>query len=85
MSVVVPPACVEHQRLISASTYYGIGGTAKYFAQPRSLSDVQQCLNWALHHRLPVAVLGCGSNLLFADGEFGGLVICLSGMTKMHL
>jgi UDP-N-acetylmuramate dehydrogenase len=84
MNVVAPPACVEHQRLISASTYYGIGGTAKYLARPRSLADVQQCLNWALTNRLPVAVLGCGSNLLFADGEFGGLVICLSGMTNAY-
>ncbi|MFZ9520340.1 MAG: UDP-N-acetylmuramate dehydrogenase [Silvanigrellaceae bacterium] len=78
------PECIEQHRSIAGSTYYGIGGQARYFASPGSVAEIRSCLNWALQNKLPVAVLGCGSNLLFADGEFNGLVLCLSGMTNAY-
>jgi UDP-N-acetylmuramate dehydrogenase len=78
------PACISERENIGAGTYYGIGGTAAYFARPQCLADVRACLEWARRKRVPVAVLGSGSNSLFADGVFDGLVISVSQLTTCY-
>jgi UDP-N-acetylmuramate dehydrogenase len=78
------PGCISECENIGAGTYYGIGGTAAYFARPRSVEDVRSCLAWARNRSLPIAVLGSGSNSLFADGLFNGVVICLSELTTCY-
>lgn len=63
---------------VGSTTYYGIGGVAQYYSQPRSVAQLQQTLRWAKSKQLPIAVLGCGSNALVSDGHLNALVICLS-------
>jgi len=72
------PDCVVEQQHVGSTTYYGIGGIAQYYAQPRSIAELQHALKWAKAHELPIAVLGCGSNALVSDGHLDALVICLS-------
>jgi len=78
------PACITFGQSVAAVTYFGIGGHAEYFAQPRSLSELLECLTWAQSRNLPIAVFGSGSNSLLADGAFSGLVINLSCMTNAY-
>lgn len=52
-----------------------LGGPARYFAPCRTLEEIRYALGWAAGEKLPVQVLGGGSNLLFADEGFGGLVL----------
>ncbi|MFN3598871.1 MAG: UDP-N-acetylmuramate dehydrogenase, partial [Aquificaceae bacterium] len=54
-----------------------IGGSAKYFCQPKSLEELRGVLFFALEKSIPVFVLGKGSNTIF--GDFEGLVLCMKG------
>ena len=55
-----------------------VGGAARYFAAAATAADVRQAVDWAKSRRLPLFVLGGGSNLLIADAGFPGLVLHIS-------
>ncbi|CAM2066369.1 UDP-N-acetylmuramate dehydrogenase [Sulfidibacter corallicola] len=59
-------------------TTLGIGGPARYFGQARTTTDLVEMITWARNHRLPFFLLGGGSNLVFDDTGFPGLVIALA-------
>lgn len=52
-----------------------IGGNARYFSEPTSVEELQALLLFAREEGLPVLTIGKGSNLLFPDEGFPGLVI----------
>lgn len=56
-------------------TTFGIGGPARWFVEAHSEADVVAALAFAERERVPVFVLGGGSNILVADEGFPGLVI----------
>lgn len=60
---------------LSAWTTFGIGGCARYFVNATSEEDVLNALDFAKTRKVPVFVLGGGSNLLIADKGFSGLVL----------
>jgi UDP-N-acetylmuramate dehydrogenase len=52
-----------------------VGGPARWFARATTKDDLARALEWADRARVPVLCLGGGSNVLFADRGFDGLVI----------
>ncbi len=56
-------------------TTIGLGGPARFFWEARTEEEVRQALAWARAERLPVHVLGGGSNTVFADEGYPGLVL----------
>ena len=60
---------------LARQTSYGIGGPARVVAWPADEADLLECLNLAAADGMPVVVLGAGSNTLFRDGGFPGMVI----------
>ncbi|MBO0722908.1 MAG: UDP-N-acetylmuramate dehydrogenase [Blastocatellia bacterium] len=52
-----------------------IGGPARYFDEVRNENELQEALAFACDHAIPVFILGGGSNVLFADQGYPGLVI----------
>lgn len=52
-----------------------IGGKAKYFAEVSELNELKELIKWAKEKRLPFFILGNGSNVLFKDEGFKGIVI----------
>jgi UDP-N-acetylmuramate dehydrogenase len=69
---------VEHHPL-SAYATIGIGGRARYFAAPASIQHLRQVMSFARDRRLPLHVLGRGSNVLIDDTGIQGVVAVLSG------
>ncbi len=78
-----PPAVSENVSL-AGRAYYGIGGSARFFAEPNSLAELADILLWSVGQRLPLALMGSGSNILFSDSDFAGMVISLGRMEHMH-
>jgi UDP-N-acetylenolpyruvoylglucosamine reductase len=76
---VTPPAGVEKGYSLSRLTTVRAGGSADFFARPTSDQEVVELLGWADRERLPVGVVGSGSNLLVSDEGFRGLVMKLAG------
>jgi UDP-N-acetylmuramate dehydrogenase len=56
-------------------TTLGLGGPARYFAECANEAQVRAALLWAGKRGLPLAILGGGSNVVFADAGFPGLVL----------
>jgi UDP-N-acetylmuramate dehydrogenase len=52
-----------------------LGGIAKAFAEIHSRSDLQEAYDWAHEHDLPVIIIGGGSNIVWKDSGFEGLVL----------
>jgi UDP-N-acetylmuramate dehydrogenase len=55
-----------------------VGGPARYFVDSRSEREVREALGFAADRRLPLLVLGGGSNLLVADSGWPGLALRIS-------
>ncbi|HET7295693.1 MAG TPA: UDP-N-acetylmuramate dehydrogenase [Gemmatimonadales bacterium] len=68
------PAPREHVRLAPYTTL-GLGGEARYLVECDRAAGVAAALIWARERRLPVYVLGGGSNVVFPDAGFPGLVL----------
>ncbi len=52
-----------------------VGGPARYLARCHGAVELTELLGWGNARRLPIFVLGGGTNLLVADAGFDGLVI----------
>ncbi|MCX6737696.1 MAG: UDP-N-acetylmuramate dehydrogenase [Candidatus Parcubacteria bacterium] len=58
-------------------TTYHIGGTAEYFARPKTPGELLEILDWAEKNKQPIYILGGGSNILVSDKGYEGLIIKL--------
>jgi len=52
-----------------------VGGRARYFAEPKTTSEVVEAIQFARLRDLPLFVLGGGSNLVISDAGWPGLVL----------
>ncbi|HEX4038687.1 MAG TPA: UDP-N-acetylmuramate dehydrogenase [Acidobacteriaceae bacterium] len=72
------------QVALAPYTTFGIGGPARWFAEVTSEADLVEALRFAADRRVPLFVLGGGSNILVADQGFPGLVVhvALRGLSQ---
>lgn len=56
-------------------TTFRIGGNAIYFTRVKNIDELKSAVFFAQSKELPVFILGGGSNILFSDYGFNGLVI----------
>lgn len=66
---------IQENVLLAPYCTFQIGGTADFFLEAKSTEEVLEGIDWAQERDLPFFVFGGGSNLLFDDGGFRGLVI----------
>lgn len=64
-------------------TSWLIGGEAEQFCLPLNVEHLQQALQHAKNHALPVTILGGGSNVLISDKGVQGLTICLRRFSEI--
>ena len=64
----------EHIRLADYTTLH-LGGTANYFCECSSVDDLRSALQFAKEKNIRAHILGGGSNTIFSDNGFNGLVI----------
>ena len=60
-------------------TWFGLGGPAKFFVQPRDLAQLQAVVARLRENAIPIYVLGAGANLLIRDDGVDGAVIAMNG------
>jgi UDP-N-acetylmuramate dehydrogenase len=66
---------IQEGVLLKEYTTYKIGGPARYFFTAKTKEKLMAALKAAKNLKLPVFILGGGSNLLISDKGFKGLVI----------
>src|SRR5690349_22136753 len=64
----------EHVPLAPYTTL-GLGGAARYFIECGAEAEIRAALGYARERNLPVYVLGGGSNVVFLDVGYAGLVL----------
>lgn len=52
-----------------------LGGQARWLAEAHTENDVRELVSWAKEHQAPFTVIGQGSNIVWRDEGFSGLVI----------
>lgn len=62
---------------LARHTSLRIGGPADYFVVPASVDDIGEALAFAHDHGLPWIAIGNGTNILFSDAGYHGVVIKL--------
>jgi UDP-N-acetylmuramate dehydrogenase len=55
-----------------------VGGSARYFVEAHTQQEAKDSVAYAAEHKLPLFVLGGGSNLVIADSGWPGLVVKIS-------
>ncbi len=66
---------VQEQVDLHPLTTFRVGGKAKYFVEAKTEEDLIDAIRWAKDRRVRIFVLGGGSNVLFSDSGWDGLVI----------
>lgn len=67
---------IESHKALAPMTTFKVGGAADLFFEPRHPAEVVSALRSAFHcGRVPVTLLGGGSNVLVADAGVRGLVL----------
>lgn len=61
--------------LLSNCTTIKLGGTAKYFGQFNNAYELRELLNFAKKEKLKLQIIGGGSNIIFPDEGFKGIVL----------
>lgn len=70
---------LELQKKVTLAPFstFKIGGVAEYFVRVKNQNEIIEAINWARKKKLPFFILGNGSNVLFSDKGFNGLIIKL--------
>ncbi|MBX4201686.1 UDP-N-acetylmuramate dehydrogenase [Candidatus Saccharibacteria bacterium] len=64
----------ENVSLTSYSTMR-LGGNARYLAEVKNQADLQEAVIWAKSNSLPIIMIGRGSNIVWRDEGFAGLIL----------
>ncbi len=62
---------------------FKVGGAAQYFCEPQNTFEFTEALQWAADKSIPYFLLGQGTNLVFSDQGFIGLIIYTGSFTNI--
>ncbi len=66
-------------------SWLGIGGPARYFAEPTDQDELSRIVRAATESDLAIRILGGGSNILVREAGFDGVVISLTAAATSEL
>ena len=75
---------IENELLSKHSTFH-IGGPACYFVAIKNNNDLFEAIAFASEKKIDYKVIGGGSNLLFADAGYDGLIIKYFGGNEIEI
>lgn len=78
-------APIQTEVSLRAYSTLKIGGPAHFFSEPETQGELFAVLEFVRREELPLLVIGRGSNLLFSDAGFAGLVLSLRKLDSEHI
>lgn len=69
---------IRFKEYLKDHTTFKVGGPAEVFFQPRDVGDLKSFILSSRRKRVPLYILGAGSNLLVRDGALKGAVVHLN-------
>ena len=65
-------------------TTYRVGGNAKFIAYPKDVNSLVKLIKYLKNKNIKYKILGNGSNLLFSDKEYDGVLIKLTEFNELE-
>lgn len=81
---MITPASVAKNIELKDHCSYHTGGPARYFVMPKHTDELIEILKWRNENDIPSIIMGMGSNMLFAEKGFDGLVISLKHLNPSY-
>lgn len=78
------PLVIQENVPLAPLISFKVGGPARHFCEPATAEEFSEALAWAKQRALPVFILGKGTNLVFSDSGYPGLVI-YTGRSFHHI
>lgn len=66
---------LQKNRSLSEFSTFGIGGPIQYFAAVESAEEMEEAFQFCRKNQFPFLIVGKGSNCLFSDQGFAGVVL----------
>ncbi len=66
---------IKENEILTNHSTFKIGGPARYFVVAKSKEEILEAIEFAKQKNLPFFILGGGSNILFSDKGFDGIII----------
>ena len=85
LGAAVTPERVQRNLPLAQFTTFKVGGPADWLVHAQRADDVKRVLALARDAKVPVVVLGGGSNVLIADSGIRGIVIRIHGGEAVRL
>jgi len=76
---------LKRKEPLSSHTYLRVGGEARYFLYVASMDDMRKSIEFCEGKGIPYYIIGNGSNVLFLDEGFKGLVMTTKRMNRILL
>lgn len=76
---------IEKDISLSTLTTYKTGGIAKLVVYPNNINNLKKLLKLIHKHNIKYFILGKGSNTLFSDKEFNGVIIKLDKLNNFEI
>lgn len=70
--------------LLKDWAWWKIGGPADYFCTPTSIDEVREGIEFAKNKKIPITILGGGTNVLISDAGVEGLVIAMKQLRAVE-
>ena len=70
---------IEEGVILSKFCTWHVGGPARYFTRVTTIEELKEALVWASDKKISHFILGGGSNVLFLDAGYDGLIIKIEG------
>lgn len=75
MTEIASLAIFQQNKLLKEVTTFGIGGPARFYIEVRTIEEMKDILLQCKEQKIPIFILGKGSNTLFDDRGFNGVII----------
>jgi len=66
---------IKVNELMSSHTSFKIGGSCDSFVLPKTIEGIKSVISFVNEDKLPLLIIGNGTNLLFPDNGFSGVVM----------
>ncbi len=83
---IYPQSAISKNVSMEEYTSMRVGGKADFMVQPESIEDIQKGVSYLTSLNIPFLVMGNGSNLIFSDSGYRGVIIKIgSGFSKVEV
>uniref|UniRef100_A0A7V4E479 UDP-N-acetylenolpyruvoylglucosamine reductase n=1 Tax=candidate division WOR-3 bacterium TaxID=2052148 RepID=A0A7V4E479_UNCW3 len=74
---------IKEREPLRNHSYIRIGGPARFFVQVKSIEEIIETIDMARKMSLPYYIIGSGSNILFPDEGYYGIIIKMTELNEI--